>query len=114
VPNNQFGPVPSVPGGTYDLVPTLLEWSNAGPADLEFRINNVPVTLSPVGRGAAGVSVFSGFLIGNSQPTLQSSFFGAIAQVSAWDYKLSTNGADHAAAIELYKARYPSAPIVSD
>jgi hypothetical protein len=113
-PNNQFGPVVSSSGGLYDNVPTLVEWRNTGAADLEFRVNNVPTVVAPLTRGASGVSVFAGFLIGNSQPSTQSSFFGGIAAITAWDYNQATNPAAHEQAINFYRTKFPSAPIIPD
>jgi hypothetical protein len=56
--------------------------------------------------------VFNGFLIGNSQPSLQASFFGGIAEVLAWDYALSDATLD-AAVQQIIAPRYPSLALQS-
>lgn len=107
---NAWTPETGGAGGPFNNVPTLVEWSNSTSIGLSYLVNNETKTLTPAVRSPGGASVFTGFMVGNSNLSGQPCFFGAVAEIIAWDKVLSD--AEHDQAVNYFRSRYPSAPIV--
>jgi hypothetical protein len=104
----QFTPVVGGALGPYSGAPTLLQWSSPGFPSLEFRINNVPTTLTP----AAMYSTPGG--VGPAQLSINFiALLGSVSEQLVWDYDLTSDANAQAAAVDYMKTRYPSAPVVS-
>lgn len=98
-------------GGIYNGVPTLVEWHSTGNPNLTFAINGAAAALSHQQYGATGATPNQGFFLGTPQAGVGLHFLGAFAEVTVWDYDLTTDAAALAAARTYYRTRYPSAPI---
>jgi len=104
---NNFTPQDGSALGPYNNTPFLLSYYSAGRPDLEFRINNVPITLAPTAmHGSAGAASRAFF----SSETL--SFLGGATENLVYDFDQRTAPSDEGQTLDYLQANYPSIVIV--
>lgn len=101
---NQFTPVSGGSGGPYDGTPLLTEYFSSGRPDLEFRINNTMIPLTPTTMdGAAGGAAPAHFSDSNAL-----AFLGGVTEILVYDYDLRTDPTSYTQTISYIGSRYAS------
>jgi hypothetical protein len=103
---------PDGPGGTYDDVPLVVEWSTTGGTDMSFYINGVAVPLLPAVLDPGAIVGGLSWLLGNqSPPNRVSRYYGTMTEIFVYDFKLVENEGARTQLYAYLASRYPSIPL---